>query len=347
VNESAAVITGVGLFSVAGAGTDEFCRAMAAGKSLAGPLTLFEGPAGYEYAAEAPEFDYAPYIFSTQPYMDRTTALACVAARLCLDSADVGLPLSEDEASPLGLTFGSAWGCMNSVERYVAPILAGKARTAQGLVFTHSFPNSPASLMAIEYGLRGYSTVWGGSRLAGAWALESACGALASGQAEWVLAGASEALAPAVFEHHANRGDYTAQAQSRPLAPKADGAIPGEGACFFLLETAPHADARGARPLGLLDEIQLAGPGGEVGREPAPPACYACAPGIPSVDAMTRDAAGRLGMEAPRCLSGLHGDALSVNALFSLAAALAEAEGGFAILDAADEGLALLRGATA
>ncbi|MFH0910660.1 MAG: beta-ketoacyl synthase N-terminal-like domain-containing protein, partial [Planctomycetota bacterium] len=244
-------VTGLGAVSAYGVGWNAFRLGVEENRTAVAELTLFEPPGACERAAEAGELDPARFLFSTQTYLDRTTVLAAGAARLALDAANVSLPVAL-EGDPLGLAFGTTWGCMGSIERFDRPIGEGNPRRAQGLVFSHSFPNSPASLLAIEFGLRGYHTVHAGSRLAGVWALESAFSALRDGTSAWMLAGAAESLSAPVFAHYESRGELTGAALPRPYAPDADGTLLGEGAVFLVLENARHARARKAPALGFV-----------------------------------------------------------------------------------------------
>ncbi len=342
--EQDVVITGIGAISAYGPGLQALLQGVRERRSAIGDLTLFEPPAGYERAAEAPDFDPAGALFSTQPYLDRTTALAVVAAREALDAAGLVLPVAEDADAPVGLCFGSAWGCMESVLRFSEPLLAGKPKTAQGLVFTHSFPNSPASVIAIEFGLRGYATVAAGGRLAGLRALEEGAAAIAEGTAQCVLVGAAESLSEPVFAHRAAAGEFTSGAP-RPLQADADGTLPGEAAVFFVLEHRAHARRREARILSHLCCCDLHVPDTPPPVEHRTGMVYACAPGIPAVDARERAVLDRVGIQSAPSLVPLHGDALSVNPLLALAVGIGRGEAATSVIQASEDGEGMARAA--
>ncbi|MBN1256706.1 MAG: hypothetical protein JXA52_03260, partial [Planctomycetes bacterium] len=289
--------------------------------------------------AEVPDFEYADYIFSTQPYLDRTTALAVVTAKTALEDAGLALPLGADSPDPVGLCFGSCWGCYNSIERFSAPLLAGKPKTAQGLVFMHSFPNSPASLISIEFGLHGFASVTSGSRLAGLWAIEEALSAIREGTSSCILAGASEALSAPVFAHYGEKNELSGGKAPQPFSKNAEGTILGEGAVFFLLESAAHAQNRNAKILGWIEDCELSKPDTEYEISKN---IYSCAPGISAIDTLEQSWLDHIGCENAPSLAPLLGDALAVNPLYALAVTVGEGMESAAILQASPEGVGLL-----
>jgi len=204
-----------------------------------GELTLFAPPGKCEHAGEVTSYDWKQYLFSNQTYSDRCTQLALGAARLVLEEAGLTLPLAEDQE--VGLCFGTCWGCLDSAERFYAPLAAGKGKLASSLVFSHSYSNCPTSFVAIEFGLRGYSASFAGSTEAGWWALLAGYDALISGAAARVLVGAAEGLSRAWFAHAEAEGkipDTSEQVLPEKVAAGSPWSeIPSEGAFFMLLES--------------------------------------------------------------------------------------------------------------
>lgn len=261
------VITGIGLVTSLGIGRGAYAQALRDARSGIGDLTLFAPPGNCEHAGEIDDagYDWRDYIFSRQTYADRCTQLAAGAARLALDDSGLVTPLPEDGAS-LGLAFGSCWGAFEAVGKFFEPLAAATGKSVSSLVFSHSYPNSPPSLLAIEMGLRGYSTNFSGSHLAGFWALRSAFDALVSGAATGMLVGAGEALQPLRLAdaEAAGRLPNTAGLTPPETMPSfgdtqkiADWArVPGEGSVFFVLENAATAKKRGASVLGILSGVR-------------------------------------------------------------------------------------------
>jgi len=250
------LVTGLGVVSPLGIGRAAVTRALQEDRIGISDLTLFAPPGNCEHAAEVTGYDAKDFVFSKQTYLDRCTELAIGAARLALEDAGLSLPVAAD-ADPIGLCFGSTWGCLDSAERFHEPLAQGKAKTASSLVFSHSYPNCPTSFVAIELGLRGYSTSFAGSRLAGFWALRSALDALAAGTAARILVGASDALSPAVFAHLESQASLPVTRGQVPSLedPQIWSRVPGEAAVFVLLETAAATRAHTAPPRARLHSI--------------------------------------------------------------------------------------------
>jgi len=245
------VITGIGVISPLGIGRSDFITAKRQNKHGIADLTLCHPAGACEHAAEVNGYDWKAFCFSKQTYLDRATQLLLGAARLALEDAALPPPIP-NEAPPLGFCLGTRWGCLESAERFYEPLAHGKGRTASSLVFSHSYPNCPTSFAAIEMGLRGYSTSFAGSRLAGLWALRSAFDAIRLGTAERILVAAVDAISAAAIGHAEKRGELpSTRGQQPPLhvAPDSPWArVPGEGAVGWLLETATSAQQR-QRPI--------------------------------------------------------------------------------------------------
>ncbi|MHC4870446.1 MAG: beta-ketoacyl synthase N-terminal-like domain-containing protein [Planctomycetota bacterium] len=247
------VITGYGVISAYGSGCDLFLSGINAGKSLHQELTLFEIREGYEFAAEIHELNYQDYIFSTQPYVDRTTAAALIASREALESAGLTPRLEDNSAFRTGIAYASCWGAVESMEKFSAPVNSGKPKSAQGLVFVHSFINSAASVIAMEYNLQGFSTVSTGRDDCARHAMESAVSAISSGKADVMLVGAAETISELNLNHLINKGYFTEDDMQSGTH------FPGEGAAFLVLEKEEHAEARGCETSAIVEGIQKNG----------------------------------------------------------------------------------------
>lgn len=130
-------------------------------------------------------------------------------------------------------------------------VKATNPKFAAPLPFTHGYANSPASLLCIEYGLRGASAVFTGERLAGMEALLFAFDQIAAGSAEMILAGASESLTPAAHRHLFASGQLCAKGDW------SSGIVPGEGAVMLLLESEESAQKRGAKILAEIEGVNF------------------------------------------------------------------------------------------
>jgi 3-oxoacyl-[acyl-carrier-protein] synthase II len=113
--------------------------------------------------------------------------------------------------------------------------------------------NAGAANIALRYGLHGPSFGVMSACAAGAHAIGTAAGLIASGQADAVVCGGAEAaltdLARAAF---ARMGATSESGISRPFDARRDGFVMGEGAGVLVLENADRAGARGATEVGRL-----------------------------------------------------------------------------------------------
>jgi 3-oxoacyl-[acyl-carrier-protein] synthase II len=181
--------------------------------------------------------------------MDRCEQLALVAAREAW--ADAGAP--EVEPYRLGVAVSSGIGGIGStLTAYDTLRERGWDRISPYTV-PMLMPNGAAGWISIELGAK-----------AGAHALVSACasgaesigygiGMIRSGRADVVVAGGTEAAimalnvgAFAAMRAMSTRNDEPSRA-SRPFDKGRDGFVLGEGAGVLILESLPHALARGAR----------------------------------------------------------------------------------------------------
>ncbi len=183
------------------------------------------------------DFSLAEYAPAIRTYIDRTSALALAGAKLTLDEACLLDP--ERRPSELGLAYATAWGCLDSMALFYAKLRGGNPRFAPALPFSHSLANSPSSLLAIEYDLRGHATTHSGGWTCGAQAIGAAADAIQLEAAAALLAGGSEALSSVLLRHHDARGELSpsgALTSGTGQTDDADGIVLGEGAAFVVLE---------------------------------------------------------------------------------------------------------------
>lgn len=224
------VITGGGVISPLGIGTEAFREALWSG---ACGLCPFDGQEGL-WGGQVRGFEVHRYLESEKTYLDRASAFALVACSLARREA--GFEVERDAGPRAGVVLGTGYGCLETMQVYYERVLERGARFASSLLFSHSYANTPASLAAIEFRLQGYhSTVCSGLN-SGAIALGQALDALQDGRAEALFAGGVEALsAPLLRGLSAYLKPPT---ESLPtLESSAPGIVLGEGAAVFLLET--------------------------------------------------------------------------------------------------------------
>ncbi|MFE9644244.1 beta-ketoacyl synthase N-terminal-like domain-containing protein [Streptomyces sp. NPDC006365] len=114
--------------------------------------------------------------------------------------------------------------------------VAGEARLLSPTAVPYFSPNLIASRIAMEHALKGFSLAVHTPRTAGLEALQAGLRALRSGRADWLLAGATEAVPP----------------ESDKAAVTVRGAAE-EGALALVIEPAPTVRARGREALGRVE----------------------------------------------------------------------------------------------
>lgn len=185
---------------------------------------------------EIPEFRLDNYLTSSKTYLDRCSALALAGCAHAL--RDAGIPLSEEIASRAGITLGTHLGCLATMKAFYDKVAANGARVANSIHFSHSYFNSPISLCAIEFGLKGYHTTVCSGENGAIDAIRTAYDAIRLGHADIMLCGGVEALTP----------------ERRLFEPQQ---APGEAAVFVVLENTRVAQERGAANSVALGEVTL------------------------------------------------------------------------------------------
>lgn len=250
-------ITGMGMMTPVGTGIAEVFAAVCSGRS-----GLSRPPQGHPVAGSIEVAGLLGEVDATglgsgpeRKTLDRTIVLALLTARAAL--ADAGLAVGRDvEAGRISVILGGVGG-MATLE---SQVLERSARGRVGVspyLLTGILPNMPSARIAIEHGIRGYSSSVGTACASGAQAIADGIRLIRSGEADVVVCGASEAplfptFAEAFDNARALARDWPEPSQaSRPFDRRRNGFVLAEGAALLVLERAEHARARGA--LGYAD----------------------------------------------------------------------------------------------
>ena len=255
------VITGIGIVGPTGNGHEALWSSLMEHRSGVRRLEGAEYDAlPARHAAPIEDFDLTPYMDKRAARrMGRFAQFAIVAARLAV--ADAGL---DDISGPrTGITIHTGAGGIPEGDDEVIKHLEKPERTGPLYVPLVS-GNMAAANAAIQFGVTGPVTAGVGACAAGTIAVAEGFHTLQRGDADIVLAGASDAaLTPYLMSSLANAGALsTAEGDpstlSRPFDANRTGFIPAEGAAMLVLETLEHAEARGARIYATLAGAELA-----------------------------------------------------------------------------------------
>jgi 3-oxoacyl-[acyl-carrier-protein] synthase II len=248
------VVTGIGLVTPNGIGTDQTFQSLISGKSGAGPITLFDAHEGYatRIAAEVKDFDAAQFMEKRKlKEVSRFIPFAMGATRMALEQADLGL--TDEERERAGVFIGVGLGGLENLERCTLTL----DKKGPGKVSPYFIPsliaNMAAGQVSIAFGFQGPSLAHTSACSSSAHALGEALRLMQRGDAEVMLAGGAEAtISPigiagfsAMFA--LSRRNDDPERASRPWDRGRDGFLCGEGAGTLVLETLTRAKKRGAR----------------------------------------------------------------------------------------------------
>ena len=247
------VITGVGVVAPNGIGKEAFLRNCEAGISGIKPINLFETQDfRCHWAGEISDFQPESLLGPKGlRNLDRTTLLSLVAAKLAID--DAHLNITPDNSHDIGVVLGSTMGSVKSISDFDLVGLREGPRSVNPAHFPNTVINSPASHVAIRFGLRGLNSTISTGFTAGHDALGYALDMLRLGRVKTLLVGGVEELCFQTFLGFYKVGLLErrwkkSEAPSR-LNELSGGTLLGEGAAFFVLESADDAEARGAHVL--------------------------------------------------------------------------------------------------
>lgn len=141
-----------------------------------------------ENAFSVGEIDRAAYPLAPKTYLDRASELALCAASLALREAQLEGPLG----SNCGLAVGTQFGSVETMRVFEDKLHKSGTRGASPLLFSHSYFNAAAALIAIEWGIGGTHAPLCGRD--SAWqAIETAHDAILLGHADLMLCGGVDA----------------------------------------------------------------------------------------------------------------------------------------------------------
>ena len=246
------VVTGVGLVSSLGIGTEENWKALCAGRSGIGAITRFDASEfSVRIAGEVKDFDPLQFIAKKDvKKMDIFIQYAIAAAEFAV--RDAGLEVTPEIASRVGVFIASGIGGFTTIEREHRSLLKDGPRKISPFFIPASIINLAAGQVSIRFGAKGPNSATCTACSASAHAVGDAFEIISRGAADVMIAGGSEAaITPlgvggfAAMRALSTRNDEPTRA-SRPFDRDRDGFIIGEGAGVVVLEEYEQARARKA-----------------------------------------------------------------------------------------------------
>ncbi|MBA3269726.1 MAG: beta-ketoacyl-ACP synthase II [Acidobacteria bacterium] len=246
------VVTGIGLVSPVGIGTQVNWEALCGGVSGIGPITRFDASAfSTRFAGEVKNFDPLQWIEKKElKKMDIFIQFAIAAAQFAVD--DSTLKVTPELAPRVGVFIASGIGGFTTIEREHRALLEGGPRKISPFFIPSAIINLAAGQVSIRFGAKGPNSATCTACTASAHAIGDAWEIIRRGAADAMIAGGSEAAicAMGVGGFAALRALSTRNADpahaSRPFDKDRDGFVLGEGAGVIVLEELEFARRRGA-----------------------------------------------------------------------------------------------------
>ena len=246
------VITGIGLVSSLGIGTEANWNALLAGQCGVGPITRFD-VTGFaaQIAAEVKGWDPLAFVEKKDvKKMDLFIQYAIAASQFAMD--DARLSITPENALNVGVFIGSGIGGFSTIEREHEALLNGGPRKVSPFFIPSAIINLAAGQVSIRFGAKGPNLATCTACSASAHAIGESVEIIKRGDADAMIAGGSEAaITPmsvggfASMRALSTRNDDPAHA-SRPFDKDRDGFVIGEGAGVVILEELEFARRRGA-----------------------------------------------------------------------------------------------------
>jgi 3-oxoacyl-[acyl-carrier-protein] synthase II len=246
------VVTGLGLVSALGIGTEETWKNILAGRSGVGPITQFD-TAGFAatIAAEVKNFDPLQHIEKREvKKMGRFIQFAMAAAQIAMEHSR--LAITPEVAERAGVYIGTGIGGFDVIEREHTAYLQGGPRKISPFFIPATIANLASGFVSIRWGAKGPNSATCTACSSSAHALGDSFKLITRCAADVMICGGAEAaITPmCVGGFAAMRALSTRNAEperaSRPFDRDRDGFVVGEGSGILILEELGFAIRRGA-----------------------------------------------------------------------------------------------------
>jgi 3-oxoacyl-[acyl-carrier-protein] synthase II len=258
IQQRRVVVTGVGLVSPVGVGTDVTWKALLQGESGITGITLFDA-SGFNCRIAGEVKNFVPEDFIERKEikkMGRFIQFALAASEFAV--AQTGLNLAAEDPEKVGVYVGSGIGAFEVIEREHSKLMSAGPNRVSPFFITATIANLAAGQISIRYNATGPNLTSATACTTGAHAVGESFRVIQRGDADVMICGGSEAAVTplsvagfAAMRALSTRNDDPATA-SRPWDSGRDGFVVGEGAGILVLEELEHAVKRGATILAEL-----------------------------------------------------------------------------------------------
>ena len=247
------MVTGVGLVSPLGIGTEPTWKGLLAGQSGAATITLFDASQhSTHFAAEVKGFDPLNWVEKKEvKKMDRFIQFAVAAADFAMK--DSGVAVTAENAEMAGVYIGSGIGGFRTIEDAHTDLVTGGPRRVSPFFIPSAIVNLASGWISIRSGAKGPNSATCTACTTSAHAIGDSFRLIQRGDADAMIAGGSEAAITPLgtggfcsMRALSQRNDDP-QTASRPFDKDRDGFVIGEGSGIVILEDLETARRRGAR----------------------------------------------------------------------------------------------------
>jgi 3-oxoacyl-[acyl-carrier-protein] synthase II len=242
------VVSGIGVVSAFGTSHAEFRDALLEGRSAVAPVTSFStADCRSTLAAEITGFEPAAWVPPMKlRRLDRTGVYALAVTKLAV--IDAHPELCAEGHDDLGVVFGTWTAGGQSTQQFLEGLFRSGPSGAPALLFDSTVGNSAASLVGLEFKLRGPNVTVSHKEASGLAALVTAVDHVREGRARALMAGGVDAVYETFYKGHDGFGVMSAHRLfSRATAPfdeERSGFVLGEGAFGLWIEREPSDDLR-------------------------------------------------------------------------------------------------------
>jgi 3-oxoacyl-[acyl-carrier-protein] synthase II len=246
------VVTGTGLVTPLGTGTEKTWRNLCEGRSGIGLITRFDtSNYSVKIAAEVKDFNAVDFLEpKLARHLDLFVQYAVATADMALNEA--GLAIGDTNADRVGVFSGNGIGGLTTIEKYHQISLERGPRKITPFFIPMVISNMSAGQISIVYGAKGPNLSVTTACAAGTHAVGEAFRSISRGDCDVAITGGSEAticpLAVGGFNAMkalSRQNEYPEKA-CRPFDKDRNGFIISEGGGMMILEELEHARRRGA-----------------------------------------------------------------------------------------------------
>ena len=246
------VVTGLGVVSPLGTGTEKNWSAITSGKSGIDKITRFDASElPSQIAGEVRDFNAEDFIDKKEiKKMDLFIQYGIAAAEMALQ--DSGLEINEENSERVGVVVGSGLGGLPAIEKYHKVMLERGYKRITPFFIPMLIINLAPGHISMKFGAKGPNIASVSACATGTHSIGDAYHMIARGDADAMFAGGAEATITKlaiggfnVMKALSTRNDDPLTA-SRPFEKNRDGFIMAEGAGILILEEYENAKKRGA-----------------------------------------------------------------------------------------------------